>query len=97
MIIPAYKKFVQGQPCVWCKRPAPSEQSHVGSHGSAKRGHDEDSCSNCHYCHKRWHGIPVVVNGYRYKPFTEEQKERIRELAKAQYKRWEDDNTQKKI
>ena len=83
-----YKAWLRTQRCVFCGAPAPSEQNHVGSHGTAKRNHDEDSCSNCHICHQRWHGITVIINKIKYLPLTEWEKERMRILAKDQHMEW---------
>lgn len=92
MIIEAYADYVRKQPCVWCGKPAPSEQSHVGS-GTNKRLHDERSCSSCSICHRRWHGAKVILNSGQsneiiYLPFTREEKALMRQKALTQFHEW---------
>lgn len=55
MKIKEYLEWLRNQKCVFGCNSGVSQPHHTGSHGTAKRNHDEDCCSLCFHCHRGFH------------------------------------------
>lgn len=53
MKIPTYLEWLRQQPCIRCYKPGPNDPHHCGYFGTAKRNHDEYTCSLCRRCHEQ--------------------------------------------
>jgi len=89
MKLPEYQDYLRSQPCVCCGLRQ-CNPHHTGSHGTAKRLHDEDSCSLCFSCHRLYHdGLATWTSKAGLQRKAEEQF--------AQWKKTLDPKKRKKI
>jgi hypothetical protein len=76
MKLPEYEAHLRLQPCVACGCK-PTNPHHCGSHGTAKRNHDEDACSMCFECHRYFHDHLTISS-----------REGLLRKAKEQFNAW---------
>lgn len=76
MKLKGYEEYLRQQRCVTCGK-TPCNPSHVGNHGTAKRLHDEDACSQCFDCHRLFHDKPLHFS-----------REGLQRIARDQFKSW---------